>query len=368
MVLWYIMPAIVWIPLGIYLFHVIRRILTLFHLDKKGKISNIISLVLTLCCVAWGWKVYGLGAVLILHFLAACGVMEIVWQIGKRICKGEKSVKILKFLYKSCIVGFLTVAVAAGYGSYNIKNVRQTNYNLTTNKQIQSEMKIVQISDLHTPTTMTTDKFKTYCQKIQAQHPDILALTGDIFDENTTKEEMQAVAKELGQIKTTYGTFYIFGNHDYNYYTNKPFYTPDELRKTLKENGIYVLEDQSYQISDNFRIVGRKDASVDRKDIKDVVGDKKNDEFVLLLDHQPRGLKENKKAGVDLSLSGHTHAGQIWPTGQLGELIGVTELNYGHRQDGDYQVIVSSGIGGWGYPIRTGGHSEYVVITLNTKK
>ena len=79
-------------------------------------------------------------------------------------------------------------------------------------------------------------------------------------------------------------------------------------------------------------------------------------------------IKENKKAGVDLSLSGHTHAGQIWPTGQLGELIGVTELNYGHRQDGDYQVIVSSGIGGWGYPIRTGGHSEYVVITLNTKK
>ena len=71
---------------------------------------------------------------------------------------------------------------------------------------------------------------------------------------------------------------------------------------------------------------------------------------------------------TDLSLSGHTHAGQIWPTGQLGELIGVNELNYGYRQDGDYQVIVSSGIGGWGYSIRTGGHSEYVVITLNTKK
>lgn len=260
--------------------------------------------------------VYGLGAVLILHFLAACGVMEIQITILQR----------------------------------------------------KNRLKIVQISDLHTPTTMTTDKFKTYCQKIQAQHPDILALTGDIFDENTTKEEMQTVAKALGQIKTTYGIFYVFGNHDYNYYTNKPFYTPDVLRNTLKENGIHVLEDQSYQINDNFRIVGRKDASVDRKDIKEVVGDKKKDEFVLLLDHQPKGLKENKKAGVDLSLSGHTHAGQIWPTGQLGELIGVTELNYEYQQDHNYQVIVSSGIGGWGYPIRTGGHSEYVVITLNIKK
>lgn len=69
-----------------------------------------------------------------------------------------------------------------------------------------------------------------------------------------------------------------------------------------------------------------------------------------------------------MALSGHTHAGQIWPTGQLGELIGVTELNYGYRQEHNYQVIVSSGIDGCGYPIRTGGHSEYVVITLNTKK
>lgn len=149
--------------------------------------------------------VYGLGAVLILHFLAACGVMEIVWQIGKRVCKGEKSVKVLRFLYQSCIIGFLTVAVAAGYGSYNIKNVRQTDYNLTTKKQVKNGLKIVQISDLHTPTTMTTDKFKTYCQKIQAQHPDILALTGDIFDENTTKEEMhrliEKISKKLLEIK-----------------------------------------------------------------------------------------------------------------------------------------------------------------------
>lgn len=82
--------------------------------------------------------VYGLGAVLILHFLAACGVMEIVWQIGKRVCKGEKSVKVLRFLYQSCIIGFLTVVVAAGYGSYNIKNVRQTDYNLTTKKQVKN--------------------------------------------------------------------------------------------------------------------------------------------------------------------------------------------------------------------------------------
>lgn len=368
MLLWYIMPAIIWIPLGIYLFHVIRRILTLFHIEKKTKVSNIVSLILTLICVYEGWMLYGLGAVLIFHFLVTCAVMEVIWRIGKRICKGHTSTKVLKFLYESCILGFLVVAVAAGYGNYNIKNVRETDYHLTTNKEVPSNLKVIQISDLHTGTTMSTEKVKSYCKQIEKEHPDILALTGDIFDENTTKEQMQTVAKALGQIKTTYGTFYVFGNHDYNYYANKPFYTPDQLRETLKENGIHVLEDQSYQVNKTLRIVGRKDATVDRKDVKELVGNKTKDEFILLLDHQPRNLKENRLAGIDLSLSGHTHAGQIWPTGQLGQLFGFNELNYGYRKDGTYQVIVSSGIGGWGYPIRTGGHSEYVVITLNTKK
>ena len=71
-------------------------------------------------------------------------------------------------------------------------------------------------------------------------------------------------------------------------------------------------------------------------------------------------------AGVDLQLSGHTHAGQIWPVGVFTELSG--GMNYGirtyDRLNGTFNIIVSSGIAGWGYPIRTGGHSEYVIIDI----
>ena len=81
-----------------------------------------------------------------------------------------------------------------------------------------------------------------------------------------------------------------------------------------------------------------------------------------LLDKAVEELK-NDAQGVDLDVSGHTHAGQIWPVGWLSELTGV--LNYGEYQSGDCKVIVSSGFTGWGYPLRTEGHCEYVIIHLS---
>lgn len=86
--------------------------------------------------------------------------------------------------------------------------------------------------------------------------------------------------------------------------------------------------------------------------------------YILVLDHQPKELKGNKEAGVDLQLSGHTHAGQIFPGGVVSELFGINEQNYGIRTDGTFTSIVSSGIAGWGSHFRTEGHSEYVMIQV----
>lgn len=71
-----------------------------------------------------------------------------------------------------------------------------------------------------------------------------------------------------------------------------------------------------------------------------------------MLDHQPSELEAADRAGYDLLLSGHTHAGQIWPTGLISQAAGIVEWNYGYRKLDHLQVIVSSGIGGWGYPIQ----------------
>ena len=80
-----------------------------------------------------------------------------------------------------------------------------------------------------------------------------------------------------------------------------------------------------------------------------------------------RASSEYKKAentGCDMILSGHTHAGQIWPVGLFVSLFHFDELNYGEQKQGNLDAIVTSGIAGWGYPIRTEKHSEYVVVNL----
>lgn len=364
--LYYLTPLLIYIPVGIYLFFVFKRFLGLVPFFKKeNKISKILSIVLVLFCVAKGWRVYGLGAVLVLHFFVISLVMEGINVLCKKCMRSKKQKMIWNFLYCSGIPSILILLFMMGYGYFNIKNVQKTEYHLTTTKQLSKELTIVQISDLHTGTTMDIQKLSTYCDQIAKEQPDILALTGDIFDERTSKQDMINTIKTIANIPITYGIYYVFGNHDYNYYTRTPYYTAEELRSILEKNQIIVLEDEFLNINNELAIVGRKDASVQRKTIQELLYDFDHIPFLILLDHQPRKLKENADAGVDLQLSGHTHAGQIWPTGQLGQLFGVTEWNYGLKKIGDFQAIVSSGIAGWGYPIRTGGHSEYVVITVN---
>lgn len=67
-------------------------------------------------------------------------------------------------------------------------------------------------------------------------------------------------------------------------------------------------------------------------------------------------------------LSGHTHGGQIWPMGVMTDILGFGEMNYGYRKVNNMQVIVTSGIAGWGYALRTGSHSEYVMIEVKGER
>ena len=73
---------------------------------------------------------------------------------------------------------------------------------------------------------------------------------------------MEAAAKVLGAVKAEYGTYYVFGNHDYNAYTGTPAYSPEELCSTLESSGIVVLKDRVYTVNDELTVIGRTDASV----------------------------------------------------------------------------------------------------------
>ena len=67
---------------------------------------------------------------------------------------------------------------------------------------------------------------------------------------------------------------------------------------------------------------------------------------------------------MDLVFSGHTHGGHIFPTGQIGLLIGANDCRYGAQTRGSTQFVVTSGISGWAVPFKTGCWSETVIIDI----
>ena len=114
-------------------------------------------------------------------------------------------------------------------------------------------------------------------------------------------------------------------------------------------------------------MAGREDAAriSGRVSSKELLRGADQNRFIIVADHQPIEAEENAAEGADLQLSGHTHAGQIFPVGHFTEFFG--GLNYGEYQEGGCKVIVSSGATGWGFPIRTQGNCEYVVIHLKER-
>lgn len=359
MLVFFILPALLLIPIGSYFFIFFRRLLQLFIHDKK--IYSLLSLIISLVLMYLSWPIFRTSGMIIGHFFAFCLIVEIINYFYHK--KAKQVSHIWDICYKTGIISMITVALFMGYGFYNMQHVYQKDYQIKTSKI--NDLKIGAISDLHFGVNMDLQDLEGYLQKIEDNDIDIFLLIGDIFDENTSKENMEKASQMLGNVKSQYGTYYVLGNHDPNLYVDIPNYTKEYMCETLEKNKVHVLEDEIVELGD-ITLVGRKDASdSSRKTISELMTSIDFNSFVLLMDHQPLGLKENADAKIDLQISGHTHAGQIWPTGYLMEMLGANEMNYGYRQIDKTQIIVTSGIAGWGYPIRTGGHCEYLIIEVS---
>ena len=245
-----------------------------------------------------------------------------------------------------------------------MNHIELTEYNLTTDKIDNESYSILFISDVHYGTVQNTQLVKDSILKMNNLKPDIVVLGGDIVDERTTKEDMQEIFKELGKINSTYGTYYIFGNHDRQPYTtdyengNRTF-TDSDLNQSIEKNRIKILNDDKIIINNDIVLAGRSDAewedSINRTDVNEILNESDLSKYIVVLDHQPVEYEKNSQEHVDLQLSGHTHGGQVFPG----------RLNYGEYEIGDMKQIVSSGLTGWGWPMRNEAKCEYVLININ---
>lgn len=395
---YHVLPQIASVVIGLYLWLHFFKLPFISVIGKKWKfVPWFLAVLLVEVCVLIGTDIWTIGAVVVLNLCLAfiiCDLINLIlrklklreqkkgihfwkYQFQERIppgkIRGLSATKVYYFWRKIYFDGLLalgiTVLILVG-GFINIRNVQYTDYHISTEKAgMEDGLFIILISDVHLGTTMTVEEFEDYCKEIEEQKPDMLVVAGDLVDENTPEGEMEKACKILGNLSFRYGTFFIYGNHDMGTHGGNPYFDKKDIQKHMLANNVHLLYDKVELVDDRFYVIGRKDAGTvnkrKRKSVEELTFPLSKDRFILMLDHQPYELKREAEAGVDLQLSGHTHGGQIWPVGVLTELFGLNEMNYGYREDGFYQVVVSSGMGGFAYPIRTGSRSEIVRIWIN---
>ncbi|MCR4609696.1 MAG: metallophosphoesterase [Eubacterium sp.] len=271
----------------------------------------------------------------------------------------------------------LITAVYLGIGWYNAHHVSITKYKVNTEKEIGAEsLRIVQITDSHVGTTFDGEGFAEHMKTVQDLEPDMVVITGDFVDDGSTKEDLIRSCEALGELKTKYGVYFVYGNHDKGYFNSRDF-TAEDIETELSKNNVIILQDESVLVDDLFYVVGRKDASAEnerggdkdgRKAAQELTEGLDKDRFILMLDHQPTDYDNEAAAGADLVLSGHSHGGQLIPLQFIGQyIIRANNRTYGIEKRKETTFIVCSGISDWEIDFKTGCKSEIVVVDVIAK-
>ena len=301
------------------------------------------------------------GVITVIHLF----VFWIFCDIAGYFIRRHKGTKEIRHYYEG-LAAILITAAYLGAGLYADFHVWETDYQLTAGKELGTDrLRIVQITDSHIGSTFGGEGFAKHMARIQETDPDVIVITGDYVDDGTEKEDMVRSCQALGDMKSTYGTFFVFGNHDKGYMNYRNF-TAQELRRELEKNHVRILEDEAVLLNDSFYIIGRKDRSerYGRASMEELVSPLDPSRYMVVLDHQPHDFAAQAEAGVDLVLCGHTHGGQMFPVGILGEVSGANEKTYGLKTTGTTNYIVSSGISDWEIIFKTGTFSEFCVIDI----
>ena len=356
-----IVPIIIFILLCVYVTFCFHKFDFVKKIENKSKVLSWsvagIPIIISIIISMW-YLMY--PVVIIVHLALIFFICEVIWKVIKRV---------FKINTKVYISGALAIVLTIGYFVYGWKvahNVVETNYTVTSNKLASGEsLKIVQLTDSHIGATFSGKGFEKYIDEVSALNPDVIVFTGDFVDGSTTYEDMVDGCKSLGKAKAKYGVYFIFGNHDLDFFGGNRYYTDEELIAELKKNNINVLQDENVLIDNKFYICGRQDATVrDRVSTEELLSEVDKSKFVLLLDHQPVEYKEAEENKADMLLSGHTHGGQLYPLAYLNKTFSKNDQVYGIEKREDISFIVSSGISEWGFGFRTGCKSEYVVINV----
>jgi predicted MPP superfamily phosphohydrolase len=231
-------------------------------------------------------------------------------------------------------------------------------------------LRIVQISDLHIGNAMLGRKLEGLIADVNALAPDLIALTGDLFDYDPGVVE--SGAKVLGGLKAPFGVYGVLGNHDV--YTGR-----EHVARMLAKHapGLRLLRGEIARVpaSAPLYVAGLDDPGKDwtargeLPELDDLGRALPKDGPVILLIHRPESFPQAARLGFALVLAGHTHGGQIalpTPGGHWNPARAVTRFYRGlyHAHEHRSLLYVNRGLGVAGPQIRFNCPREIATLEL----
>jgi predicted MPP superfamily phosphohydrolase len=222
--------------------------------------------------------------------------------------------------------------------------------------------RIGQISDVHCGPHTPAARVRRWVARLNALDLDLMTVTGDLI--TTGSSHVADVASALGGLRARDGVFACMGNHDY-------FTDGEHFVRELTDNGLTVLRNRGVVVERSgaqLFVAGVDDTWSARHDVALALAERPPGAPAILLAHDPNLFPEAAARDVDLTLSGHTHGGQLAIPGLRGLSLArfITEFTAGLYRRGRSSLYVNRGAGTTGPPVRLGAPAELAVLTLRT--
>lgn len=225
-------------------------------------------------------------------------------------------------------------------------------------------LRIAVISDLHLGPEVTSEFSRQVVARVNALHPDLVMLVGDVADEIPAK--VKDVTAPLAGISATMGRFYVVGNHEHYWGAQAWCKEMSRLGFTPLVNEHRVLDQGQARLvlggTEDFQ--ARHDDPPGGPNPEHTFAGAPIDAFRILLAHQPNVVKLIGGQSVDLQISGHTHGGQFVPW----FFWCFSKYFRGMYQVEGTTLYISRGTGSWGAKVRLGSPPEITLLELRQRQ
>lgn len=221
-------------------------------------------------------------------------------------------------------------------------------------------LRIIHLSDTHHSPFTSLEHIERAVRVANRLKPDLVLLTGDYVSHES--QYIAPVAATLAELRPRHGIFACLGNHDH--WTDAGLVT-----HLFRGEGIKMLVNEGFRFEAHgasFWLAGVDDYMVDKTDVPAALKGSYPDEMKLLLAHNPIIFREAARLGVDLTLSGHTHGGQIKLRDEDKRLLPRRKLKAGLHQRRNSQIYITRGIGTVVVPMRYQCPPEISLLELRT--